>query len=164
MHHIQGLVAELNQAQAIAQERELLCVSLPQGFAYVVFDNQGVSEPIEDGPESAVERAAYLKETLPGVLGNQPVAYVETDYFGGSGIQSAALWRGGGLEFVASEYSSPWVAPVVRPINTALRMLGVVASPEQDEFDAIALGEFRSNNGLRAGRRPLGDDAVDARG
>lgn len=71
------------------------------------------------------------------LVGEEPFAIIETDYFGGAGDQAAVVYAGESL------LMSPAVA-AKRPINQALRLLGVSASQGQDEFDTIGLGEFRT--------------------
>lgn len=87
-----------------------------------------------------------------------PLAYVETDYFGGEGGQAAILWRGGERVLgpaairAESEHARPrqfW------PINAALRGFGIAAAPGLDEFDTLGLGEYRSNEALMAAARPV---------
>ncbi len=63
------------------------------------------------------------------------IALISTDYFGGLGEQSAKLW----LEGFQVE-----VKDKERPINEALKKLGVVAEMDLDEFDTIRLGYYRS--------------------
>lgn len=79
---------------------------------------------------------------------DKTVAKVETDYwylhskyyFGGS--QSAKVFING--EKVLDQNSEfDWS---LRPINSALKMLGVVKKDGLDEFDTIGLGEKRTNN------------------
>lgn len=67
----------------------------------------------------------------------QPIAYIETSYFGGDGSQAAMVWSGG--------------CPVYGPIratqgviNEALRRIGVQTRPGADEFDALGLCDIRS--------------------
>ena len=48
------------------------------------------------------------------------VAYVETDYFGGTGMQAAMVWKAGAVIMPATKEESG-------PINAALRLLGVRA-------------------------------------
>ncbi|WP_208298653.1 hypothetical protein [Streptomyces liangshanensis] len=81
------------------------------------------------------------------------VAYVEAEYFGGAGEQSAAVWEGGELAW------GPVHVPEGRefsadggPISQALRRLGVVAREGQDEFATLGLGRHRDNERwIRAG-------------
>jgi hypothetical protein len=64
-----------------------------------------------------------------------PVAYIEAEFFGGSGGQSAAVWSRG------SETMPPIHSRDA--INQALRFLGVQIGNAQDEFDALGLGRHR---------------------
>ena len=77
-----------------------------------------------------------------------PIAYVETDYFGSAGSQSAALWRDGALVMaLATEWAGGAGHPDGAPINRALRGLGV-APDGGDEFSVIGLGGYRSNDDI----------------
>jgi len=73
-----------------------------------------------------------------------PVAYVEAEYFGGTGEQSAMVWDAGqvvlGHLHLAEKASVPAVGT---PISQALRRLGVAKGDHQDEFDAVGLGRHR---------------------
>jgi len=88
----------------------------------------------------------YLMREMVDEIGrtlNQGFAlYVETNYFGGTGYQSAALFENGKLVWKGSEHSDP---PVRSPINQGLRRMGVVVPLEgQDEFDSVGLRRFRT--------------------
>jgi len=63
------------------------------------------------------------------------IAYVEADFFGGTGQQAHALFKDG----VAM--GSPVVAEDA--INQALKHLGVLPGRHHDEFAAVGLGHFR---------------------
>ena len=65
------------------------------------------------------------------------LAYVETEYFGGTGAQAATAFING-REAMAPEHAS-----AAGPINQALRRIGVVREGANDEFDTIGLGERR---------------------
>lgn len=67
------------------------------------------------------------------------LAYVETDYWGGSGGQSAIAYVDG-REAMAPQRSRGGGGP----INQALRILGVDKRGGADEFDTIGLGERRT--------------------
>ena len=67
------------------------------------------------------------------------IAYVEADYFGGTGTQCAVAWKDG-IE----------VLPPIKvkdAINQALRLLGVRAASGKDEFDTVGLGRHRTMEG-----------------
>ena len=70
---------------------------------------------------------------MMNAIAREPLfAAISTDYFGGAGSQSAAVYRG---------------TEVVRErcrINDALRLLGVPRVDGQDEFDTLGLGAYRS--------------------
>lgn len=64
-------------------------------------------------------------------------AIIETDYWGGSGNQAAAVYQAGET-LLAPRREERGV------INAALRLLGVKKSFRKDEFDSVGLGEWRS--------------------
>ncbi len=109
--------------------------------------------PVEDALYSAVEAKAP-GATRPPELDVSPLglelalaeatreggglAYVETEYFGGQGEQSAMAFADG-REAMAAQRSRGGGGP----INQALRRIGVVRGAD-DEFDTVGLGERRS--------------------
>jgi hypothetical protein len=66
------------------------------------------------------------------------LAYVETEYFGGTGTQASTAFIDG------REVVAPQSARAAGPINQALRRIGVTRTDADDEFDTIGLGERRS--------------------
>ena len=72
---------------------------------------------------------------VEGVSFSAPAAYVEAEYFGGSGGQSAVVWSRG------AESLPPTHSP--EAINTALRLLGVSRGTFHDEFGAVGLPRHR---------------------
>lgn len=83
-----------------------------------------------------------------------PIAYVEAEFFGGKGVQRAAVWVDGRIELgpLYAGKGDPW-PPEGSPISRALRRLGatVTADPADpagpaggrgpdDEFEAVGLG------------------------
>jgi len=69
----------------------------------------------------------------------EPVAYVEAHFFGGSGGQSAIVWQQGQVLLALSREG-------IGAINQALLCLGVRATSPGvfDEFDMVGLGRWRS--------------------
>jgi hypothetical protein len=94
------------------------------------------------------------------LLGNElslltPIAYVETEYFGGPGSQGSIVWDLGRVVLGplrtgdAREWEFSPVADVAlcdRAINQALRYLGVKSVSGVDEFSALGLHRHRSND------------------
>jgi hypothetical protein len=67
------------------------------------------------------------------------LAYVETEYFGGAGGQSATAFVDG-RQVMAPQTARGGAGP----INQALSLIGVQRTQADDAFDAIGLGERRS--------------------
>lgn len=65
-----------------------------------------------------------------------PIAYAETDYFGGTGVQSAAAWIQGKL-------AMPPTTHPAGPINAALHTIGLERANGLDEFDTLGLAQVR---------------------
>ena len=81
--------------------------------------------------------------------GRGPIAYVETEYFGGSGSQGAILWNDGQVVLGPLHHSDEIidghvVVPTLHemPINRVLRAMGVRRT-EDDEFDSLGLSDIR---------------------
>ena len=76
-----------------------------------------------------------------------PLAYVETNYQGGPGEQSAIVWAGGRIVFgpATTDTGEPRTPLLEGAINRALRHLGVERGDVIDEFDALGLGRHRLN-------------------
>jgi len=72
------------------------------------------------------------------------IAYIEAEFFGGIGYQSAILWEDGKAilgPFLAQNLPLPEM-----PINRVLREMGVIASDQIDEFDTLGLGIHRETD------------------
>jgi hypothetical protein len=87
---------------------------------------------------------AGFGRALAACSANGPVAYVEAEYFGGTGEQAAMVWDVGrvvlGHLHLAENASIPADGT---PISQALRRLGVTTGDHQDAFDAVGLGRHR---------------------
>jgi hypothetical protein len=72
------------------------------------------------------------------------VAYVEAEYFGGTGEQHAAVWHHGNLTLSPPHLADRHPLPAAgSPISRALRYLGARAGGETDEFAAVGLDQHR---------------------
>ena len=90
--------------------------------------------------------------TMARFTGGSELAYVETNYVGSTGTQSAALWRDGQLVMPPVSLDAKVSRPAqFWPINAALRSLGVAALPPADEFTVFGLMAFRSHAMIVAG-------------
>ncbi|GAB3465104.1 hypothetical protein [Actinophytocola sediminis] len=87
---------------------------------------------------------AGLGRTLATCSANGPVAYVEAEYFGGTGEQSAMVWDAGQVAMGYLHLAEKAPVPAVgTPISQALRRLGVSTGDQHDEFAAVGLGRHR---------------------
>lgn len=118
-------------------------VDLPQGVTMIPFNDVarravGAKPPTRDAdarwPFSDLAHEAA--ESLASVAGVGKIIYVEVDYFGNAGGQSAIGWQDGRCCF------GPKHAPG-DIVNQAARFLGVQAASGQDEFDTLGLGAHR---------------------
>jgi len=165
-HNISGFIANCDQLRRVLRgQAHTRLVALPQGFAFVPSSDDMVGDlcqllaqsPDAAGPQcdpprdwdwDACPMLSPEEVRFARWLSQQcPIAWIETDYFGSGGFQSAAAWSHG--------------AAVVGPlkadgaINQALRSLGVVCDKDSDEFDTLHLGWHRDNEEwLSAGEVP----------
>lgn len=80
----------------------------------------------------------HLEQRILEQIGLASMGYLEAEYFGGHGDQAALLWQVGRRS----------LGPTT--INAVLRTMGVQASREQDEFDTIGLGRYRTTEEWRS--------------
>ncbi|MBC8074257.1 MAG: hypothetical protein IAG13_38410 [Deltaproteobacteria bacterium] len=141
-HCIQALVFPGRlSAPARARIADARTARLAQGFVLMP-----ISDDILDqlGDTAVPRRSENSNRLSVGVVrlarelsAIAPIAYVETDYFGGVGTQCAAAWVNGAEAVQISSDSGV--------ISTALRALGVSRDGATDEFEAVGLQRFRDN-------------------
>ena len=133
------------QLYALTPAAPLLVLPLTEDLHDALHRAYGTGEWLERGPRLTSSDLAFAANaSVAGAL-----AYLETDYFGGTGEQSAVVWQYGRLSFgpahMASDAPRP---PHLRPINAALKALGLIAARGLDEFDTFGLGHYRSNDAI----------------
>ena len=86
-----------------------------------------------------------LERALSALATGGAFAFIETEYFGGSGSQAAVVFNPSTAPVRFTEARQP------NPINSALKSLGVTALQGADEFDTLGLGRFRNleSSGLK---------------
>jgi len=79
-----------------------------------------------------------MKEWVCDISHDGPVTYVEAEFFGGAGSQSAVVWK----------HKAILLEPIHKPdaINQALRSLGVRKGHCRDEFEALGLQRHRNTD------------------
>jgi hypothetical protein len=150
-HFISGFIGRLDglREAATALEGERV-VPLFGGFGFL---------PLAEQPEGACDVGAYpelsgLTTQLATWAAEQSrrvaLAYIETEYWAGSGIQVAIVWENGAVALgplnTSREDAAPSPPSATWAINQAARALGVTRGEKSDEFDTLGLGKYRSNN------------------
>lgn len=168
-HIIGGFIAREKGLQELFADYELAYViPLKQGFAFVPVSDQLCAQLFEGKrflADMSDERFRCLSSKL-FQIGRQfskktPVAYIETDYYGGTGFQCAVAWNDGDVIFYPNaagrEEGFQMDRNTLNPINDALSKIGVeiylaedlendLDEFGKDEFDKLGLGRYRDND------------------
>jgi hypothetical protein len=143
-HVIATFIAKRRAAAALSRalgDAPVYKLSHPELLAVPVGDDAFDAAVIAKG-ESALAGSEFwrLTEALMEIARecsvHGPIAYGETDYFGGAGVQSAAAWIQGKLALPPTTHPAG-------PINAALHAIGLERGEGLDEFDTLGLGLIR---------------------
>lgn len=148
-HAIQGFVTRhpeqlLRRLGPLGKSLELdqAFVLVPCGHRALDYLDGLVTVNDEDAPR--YDGFIYLTPSIAAFAADcsraAPLAYVETSYAGGFGMQFAVTWASGRV--LAGPFSE------VDSINRCLRALGATSADKRDEFEAINLGRYRSMDDL----------------
>ena len=102
-------------------------------------DNSGEIEWIE------LKEGILATTNIPNIRKfgkDKTISSISTDYFGGPGNQSAKVFVNN-KKVLDQDDEFDWN---LKPINSALKLLGVEKKGGMDEFDTIGLGNYRSNS------------------
>lgn len=144
----EALLGDIVQIQSTA-----IIIPLLQGLAMIP-----VTEALYDVLTTPEERGSFdprflflsLKLNHFGQTHSHPgpLAYIETDYFGGVGSQGAIVWSKGKIIFGPAVTGNRRDLQVDQlpagAINCALKMLGVEKRHWVDEFEALGLRTYRA--------------------
>lgn len=142
-HYISGIVAKSDALREFASSRNLHpAASLACGLAFLPLSDEHLDALFPDQgqfDDSMTYLSEALKEALTEFSAGVPVAYIETEYFGGQGAQGATVYDRGHCVF------GP-ITNEVGAISDAMRLLGVTVAPGQhDEFEAAGFCRHRNN-------------------
>lgn len=140
-HSVTGLISKAKELLTFAQKRSLhKPIALSQGFAILPLRGEDIDSflaPSMSGhPKGFVYLSKQFIEELSSASKEGEILYFETEYFGGTGTQGAAVFSRGNLIFGPKSEE-------IGPINDALRILGVEVGCMRDEFEAIGLNRYR---------------------
>lgn len=150
MHDVQALIARSEVLEECVRNlnNAVLC-SLAQGFSLVPITTELANElKTRESPAAVTpleEISGALLALAQEISSRTPVAYLTTCYYGGDGGQDAVVWKEGKIVFSPSspQYAGSWPNA---PISKALRLIGVVAETEKDEYDSVGFGNHRSTD------------------
>ena len=159
MHYVQAIIGnEGTLHQFVSAFPQARMAELRDGLVLI---------PLTDKLSKAVQGTAWPPfERLTSPFGHalsaasttSPVAYIETEYFGGTGTQAAIVWNNGTVTMEPALYETPSdldLPLMEQPINRALAILEVTCEPGQvDLFDTVGLGKFRSTEEWAKAAKP----------
>jgi hypothetical protein len=135
---LQGIVFKKDEEVTPELCEKLIVTELAQDFVYVSLEENLIRKtykipylPMTFGGQEKLpeEIVLFISNTFP----KGRSIYVEAEYFGGTGMQYAALFEGGVIQ---QSFTSG------NAINKALHAIGVEEINE-DEFSTIGLGKLR---------------------
>lgn len=148
-HHIVAVVGSPAAVAAIVQAAD--CpkpTALPCGLDIAPLGDRQIDRLTKLQPgayrDGFRSLSAALEQALATASGHGLLAYIETEYFGGTGSQAAAEFADRDMIFSAAKPDTRDPMGPDDPINAALRRLGVEAAGHADAFAALGLGRFRS--------------------
>jgi len=150
-HSIQAIIAPSHAVELLCWRcPQLVRVETSQGLSILPVEAAFVDSAVAADEESCESGFQLLTRGFHQLLSEMSsggsLAYVETDYFGGVGGQGAVVYSGGSI-VMGPEWSESGV------INKALKRLGIRRGLVQDEFSAIGLDAYRSNEDLAEAAR-----------
>lgn len=142
-HFVTGLIAKPAMLARFAQKHSLhVPITLAEGLAILPLRDEDIDSFLRPPMTGHPKGFSYMSEELASELKSASIGgalmYFETEYFGGTGTQGAAVFQDGTLIYgpAAAEFG---------PINKALALLGVgVVAPAADEFETVGLQRHRS--------------------
>lgn len=160
-HRIQlffGPLVVLRRYRQLVPEARLFALTpQPQFFALPLDENlrdklhasHGTGDWADAGPELSSGDLAFAAKASSGAQ----LAYLETDFSNGAGLQGAAVWEDTRLAMAPAslEIGAGSQRPVtIWPINTALKRMGIKPDAGRDAFETIGLDRYRSIDAIRA--------------
>jgi len=137
---LQALVGKVDVlGKHMSEFQHARLVPLTQGLALIPLTDDLHAEVGSGGEAERFEKLSpAVEQWAQRISSDGLIAYIEAEFFGGDGSQSAVVWSGG----------SRVIGPIHSndAINQALRFLGVQVGDAHDEFDAVGLGQHRDTH------------------
>ncbi|MEM7104902.1 MAG: hypothetical protein AAF502_17330 [Bacteroidota bacterium] len=142
-HNIQGFIFNKREtAERFSHFENAHLIDMEQGFVFIPLTN-ALADEIGGKEDSPYEVFWKFNPNIEALLVDNSkdgmITYLETDYWGGDGEQAAAIWYKGILYF-GPKHSK------IGAISRCLKLMKAVKNDMYDEFEAIGLTKFRSND------------------
>lgn len=132
-HAIQKLSDSWIKARAVPLKQGCSMVYLTDGLFDDITELYGTDDELNGAQFESFTTAVF--ELMQEYSNCCMLAYIETDYFGGTGTQSGILFKNGRVIIEPTQKENI--------INIILHELGVYREDGKDEFDSIELGKYR---------------------
>lgn len=145
-HFIEASITKNSVAANIhAQFQYSFVLKVKQDFALTPLTKNFVEEVSQENKfEVLYDEFDYLTKSLGEDVKksstSSKIACIKTEYFGGIGEQAAILWEQVNVIWGPSKDTK------IGPINSVLKSMGIIADINCDEFSALGLQDYRSND------------------
>jgi hypothetical protein len=154
-HYIHSIICKTEQIKTIANKlQNAKFANLRQDITLIpmtdeLFDTITESADFKKD-DIPTDKFTYANSSILGLLCEisieVAIGYIETDYFGGTGTQTAILFEQG--KVYGPYFTDDNLPDQKRAINRILEKLGVTKKDYYDEFAAVGLSDFRNNGGM----------------
>lgn len=147
-HTINGIITSFKY------DGELPNVILVGNYHLIPFKNKYGPNYSDSVLKPYEELTKEIRKTLKELSFKGKCAYIETDYFGGLGVQISEAWYNGeriigpliSFDGIKKPKIPSGAILVEDSINETLKTIGIYKHEGKDEFDSIRLGWYRSND------------------
>lgn len=149
-HSINGIITSFKYIG------ELPHVILVGNYHLIPFTNRYGANYVDKPIPPYEEFTKAIKKRIKDLSFHGKCAYIETDYFGGTGVQISETWEDGkkidgpliSYDGIKNTQTGEQVKVVENAINQSLQNIGIYRHEDKDEFDSIGLGKYRSYNDI----------------
>ena len=147
-HSINGIITSFKY------DGEFPNIVLVGNYHFIPFNNKYGRNYYEKTLDPYEELTKETRKVLKELSFKGKCAYVETDYFGGSGCQISEVWESGkkiigpliSYDNIDNPKIPKGVTVVDNSINDTLKIIGIYKHDGKDEFDSVGLNSYRSND------------------
>jgi hypothetical protein len=145
-HMINGFIARHDALAAATGNRGLTVCILPQGFGLGLLSERATVSDSREFPYRELQfLSEYYRAWAETFSTMNPIAYIETEYFGGAGVQAAIAWHDRHVAIGPLQTRLGQSDLLNGAIDQCLRAVAAVRGQALDEFDALKLGLYRNN-------------------